>query len=201
MKKHLKTNYTKAIVIVHGASERQIVANILSKLHLNIKVHSRDKGNTSILISCLKDELNRTYFRNIREFSQRFGVEVIKSKPLNFKLFTIMDKDDDEKFLEDYMNKNMFKDHWLFDCIVPILNNPDLEEILYEIGYVDQKYKDKDKMRNYSKIFPISCCKLNVDAVEAVEAFSKTLRKTKKTNMYLFTEYCTDIVKDTLVNI
>jgi hypothetical protein len=95
----------------------------------------------------------------------------------------------------------MFKDHWLCDYIVPILNNPNLEEVLYDVGLIDNKYKGKDKMRNYSSIFPISCNKLDVDAVEAVEAFSKTLRKTRKTNMYIFTEYCVSLVKDTLVNI
>lgn len=202
MKKHLKTNYTKAIVIVHGASERQIVANILSKLHLNIKVHSRDKGKTSILISCLKNEFERTYFKSKRKFAEKFGIQVEGSEPINFKLFIVMDNDNvDEKSLKEYKNKKMFKDHWLCDYIVPILNNPNLEEVLYDVGLIDNKYKGKDKMRNYSSIFPISCNKLDVDAVEAVEAFSKTLRKTRKTNMYIFTEYCVSLVKYTLVNI
>lgn len=65
-------NYTKAIVIVHGKSEYDIVKYIKSKLRIPMETYSRDNGRSSIEISSLKDILNNQDFSTIQGFRNRF---------------------------------------------------------------------------------------------------------------------------------
>lgn len=65
-------NYTKAIVIVHGKSEYDIVKYIKSKLRIPMEPYSRDNGRSSIEISSLKDILNNQDFFYYPRFTNRF---------------------------------------------------------------------------------------------------------------------------------
>jgi hypothetical protein len=199
MKKRL-INYTRAIVIVHGASEMQIVNYIKSKLHLNIKIHANENGSRSILISGLNRELKKKYFINPNAFKNEFMVEQKGKQLANFKLFIIMDKDEsDVKIARGYTDKSMFKGHWLYDYIIPILNDQALEDPLLEVGIISSIPCNKEKLSTYYRIFPTVCDKLGYDSVKAIEDLDMKLRKSSKTNLYELTEYCLQIAKETLI--
>ncbi|WP_205314725.1 hypothetical protein [Ruminiclostridium herbifermentans] len=81
--------------------------------------------------------MNDSRFKSLDALLKYFeDVEIVFEKKKrrlspDFKIFTIMDTDDcTEKEKEDYINKSMFKGHWAYDYIVPIYNNPDLENVL-----------------------------------------------------------------------
>ena len=86
-------NHTKAIVIVHGQSEYNIVRYIKSKLRIPIEIYSRNNGKISIEISSVNDILKNRDFKDINGFVSKFAkVELNnKQKPVNVKIFMIMD--------------------------------------------------------------------------------------------------------------
>lgn len=57
-----KVRYLKALVIVHGKSEKQICEYIKSNLRLKIEIVSKEKGEKSIQINSLKHILNDSRF-------------------------------------------------------------------------------------------------------------------------------------------
>lgn len=76
-----KPCYLKAVVIVHGKSEKQICDYIKSNLRLKIEVVSEKKGEKSIQINSLKNTLNDTRFRSFDNFVAHFDdVEIVKKK-------------------------------------------------------------------------------------------------------------------------
>lgn len=131
-------NHTKAIVIVHGKSEYDIVRHIKSKLRIPIEIYSRDKGKISIEISSLNDILNNSDFLTIKGFLNKFSkVELDKKRnPKNVKIFMIMDVDSTSSAdFNAYKNKSFFPKTWLKNMLVPIWNDNNLEEVLEQIGY------------------------------------------------------------------
>ena len=126
-------NHTKAIVIVHGKSEYDIVRHIKSKLRIPIEIYSRDKGKISIEISSLNDILNNSDFLTIKGFLNKFSkVELDKKRnPKNVKIFMIMDVDSTSSAdFNAYKNKSFFPKTWLKNMLVPIWNDNNLEEVL-----------------------------------------------------------------------
>ena len=91
-------HYTKAVVIVHGKSEKQICQYIKNKLRLKIEIFSDKNGEKSIQITSLKNILNNTIFKSFKSFIKTFDdVELTcdgKSLDDDFKIFIIMDTDD-----------------------------------------------------------------------------------------------------------
>lgn len=138
-----KLNYTKALVIVHGKSEKQICQYIKNKLRLKIEIYSDKNGEKSIQITSLKNTLNNKIFKSYRNFINTFeDIELIDNKNINkdFKIFIIMDTDDcSEEEKRKFINKEMFKGHWAYDYIVPIYNIPELETVLQTRKFLLQK--------------------------------------------------------------
>lgn len=70
-----------------------------------------------------------------------------------------------------YQCKVMFKQHWLYEPIVPILNDNNLEEVLNDLGFTAAK---KNKEKNYRQIFPVVRGKQDLDTASDLQAaFSK----------------------------
>lgn len=139
--------FKKAVVIVHGKSEYSIVKHIRSKLRMPIEIYQKNGGERSIEISSIMDILNGANFKTRRNFLKEYGQIQTdeQNNLLNFKVFIIVDVDNTpQQNVENYCNKSMFKKHWLYDYIIPILNNKDLEEALNSIGYTAAK-NSKDK--------------------------------------------------------
>lgn len=70
--------YLKAVVIVHGKSEKQICEYIKSNLRLKIEIVSEKRGEKSIQINGLTNVLNDSRFRSFDAFIRFFeDVEVV----------------------------------------------------------------------------------------------------------------------------
>ncbi len=153
-------SYLKAVVICNGKSEKQLCDFIKSNLRIRIAVESDKKGEKSIQITSVMNTLNGKKFKTMAGFMREFSdVEIRKIKTKKylteeFKVFIIMDTDDcTDKQKNDYINKEMFRNHWLYPYIVPIFNSPNLENIL-EKAKIKFEKKGKERKKEYIKIFP-----------------------------------------------
>ena len=193
-------NYIKGVVICHGKSEVCLVKYIYTNLHLPIKVFAKNGGKNSIQITSLKTLLSAPPFNNLNNFVNQYDIETVgkgKHRVLqNFKLFIIMDTDDctaEQK--DDYINKEMFKGHWLYDHIVPIYNISNLEEVLVKSKIMSKKIKTGDKGEYYEKIFPINSNPLSNDTLYEVNTFNEQVRRVKSTNLETFIDHCLSLLE------
>lgn len=190
-----KPCYLKAVVIVHGKSEKQICEYIKSNLRLKMEVISDKKGEKSIQITSLMHILNDSRFESIDAFLDYYDdAEIIFEKKKrrlssDFKIFIIMDTDDcTAKQKEEYMNKSMFRKHWAYNHIISIYNSPALEDVLVK-AKIPFKKKGNDRKAEYIKIFPTSSKYTICEEVE-LNKFCENLKMIKDTNMNDFIEFC-----------
>lgn len=187
-----KLNYLKAIVIVHGKSEKQMCDFIKSKLRLNIHIESDKRGEKSIQITSVMNILKNTKYKNFKNFISNFQEVKLKSKKEindDFKIFIIMDTDDCSKEQEkSFIDKSMFLNHWAYEYIVPIYNIKNLEEVLSQcdIGYTK---KGLERKKEYIKIFPTDKKYIKKDSMQ-VKEFHEKIKKSRKSNLKDFTEFC-----------
>ena len=109
---------------------------------------------------------------------------------LNFKIFIIMDTDDcnvDQKI--SFKNGNMFKKYWFHPYVVPIYNSPNADEVFKHLGLLPAKFKDSEKTKLYSKIFPLDKNHKKKERHQ-LEEFYHSLSKKKSTNLDKFIKYC-----------
>ncbi len=188
-----KLNYLKAVVIVHGKSEKQICDFVKQQLRLKIDIVSDKKGEKAIQITSLKNILNNKIFGKKASFLKQYpDVELDKDEKEisnNFKVFIIMDTDDcTEEQKEKFILKEMFKGHWAYDYIVPIFNSPQLESVLTKAKVPFEKKGNKRK-KEYVKIFPTDEKYKKSDVIQ-INELSEKLRKIKTTNMEEFLDFC-----------
>lgn len=179
--------YTRAIVIVHGKSEYDIVRHIRSKLRVPIEIYAKDKGRHSIEISSIMGVLeNQTFQDKMKLLSSYNKIKYENNEILNLKIFIVMDVDSaSSDTVRRFKDKTMFKDHWLHSFIHPIINDKNLEQALNSIGYT-YATKNSEKSK-YSKIFPVERGKQDKDAIITLSA---ALKKTKKSNLDELLDYC-----------
>ena len=183
MKRQL--SYIKAVVICHGKSERTICSNLKSTLKINIEIDAKNNGENSIQITSLTKFLNSRKYKTRKDFLIFFKDKINKIDK-NFKIFTIMDTDDCTKYQKEaYLNKSMFKGHWLRKYIVPIANSPELESVLVQSGI---KFSNKgiDRKKEYGRIF-------SSFTREDYEQLEVNLRKCPSTNMNESIEFCLNL--------
>ena len=78
-----KPCYLKAVVIVHGKSEKQICEYIKSNLRLKMEIVGKEKGEKSIQINSLKHILGDYRFNSFESFVSFYDdVEVLKNSIL-----------------------------------------------------------------------------------------------------------------------
>lgn len=143
-------NYTKAVIIVHGKSEKQICQYIKNKLRLKIEIYSDKNGEKAIQITSLKNTLNNKIFKSFKNFIKTYeNIKLTddgKSLDSAFKIFIIMDTDDcSENQKKDFISKRMFESHWAYNNIVPIYNIPELETVLETANIPFKKQVTKGK--------------------------------------------------------
>jgi len=195
----MKLNYLRGLVICHGKSEVCLVKYIGTNLHLNVKQFSKHNGKNSIQITGLSNVLNSPPFNSINSLAKDYPIEITgrgSNKRINgFKLFVIMDTDDcTSQQKNDFISKQMFKEHWLYEYIVPIYNSPKLEDVLYQSGISTKKVKDSEKGDYYEKIFPINSKPFSDDTLNEVITFKEKLSGNRNTNMIEFVDYCLSIL-------
>lgn len=193
-------SYLKAVVICHGKSEKQLCDFIKSNLRIRIAVESDKKGEKSIQITSVMNTLNGKKFKTMAGFMREFSdVEIRKIKTKKylteeFKVFIIMDTDDcTDKQKNDYINKEMFRNHWLYPYIVPIFNSPNLENIL-EKAKIKFEKKGKERKKEYIKIFPTDSKYKNNEMIQ-IKDFCENLKKVNNTNMGEFINFCIELTK------
>lgn len=189
-KENRPTISMKVMTIVHGKSEYCICKSIQSNLRLKQEIISRDKGRSSIQINGIMDILNKDKrFHSINTFKRYFPDIEYKNKVLlNFRLFIIMDVDDcDNNTKKSFIDKSLFKQHWLYNYIVPIYNNPNLEKTMNDANIPITKKKD------YITIFPTNHGDLDI---QIAEEFLEKLKSCKSTNLDEYIEYCILIAKN-----
>lgn len=197
-KKKIKLNYSIGLVIVHGKTEYCMVRYIFSNLHLKFAIFAKHKGSYSIQINKLEDIFNDEVFSNKKNFEKKYldGNDIKNIE--NYKIFIIMDTDDCQPSKKDeYITKAMFKNHWLYNYIVPIYNSPNIERTFLESKISNKKIKDSEKGEYYSKIFPISKEKLSNNTLDEIKEFYNKMKKVNRdiSNLDVFIKYCIDNVK------
>ena len=104
--KNKKTeNYLKAVIICHGASEYYIAKHLKSNLRLKIEIDSKNNGEHSIQINSILNFLNTTTYVSEHNFIKKFKDDIPNGKiHPQFKIFIIMDTDDEELTHTDIEN-------------------------------------------------------------------------------------------------
>lgn len=150
----MRRRYDSCLVICHGKSELIFVENLRSNLRLKFKIFAKDNGNSSIQITGLENVLRKPPFKSLKTFKDKYDLDIRNRQIKSFKVFIIMDFDEmeyTEEIKRNYLNKSMFKDHFLRDYIVPIYNIKNFDDIMIKAGY---QINVKKKSSSYSKIFP-----------------------------------------------
>lgn len=191
-----KLVFLKAVVIVHGKSEKQMCQHVKQKLRLRLEIESDKNGEKAIQITSLEKFMNNKKFKNKSSFLKYFPYIELEQdgKTINsqFKIFIIMDTDDcTEKQKENFINKDMFKNHWAYDYIVPIYNSPQLEAVLEKANVPFEKTGIKRK-KEYIKIFPTDPKYEKSDTMQISE-LAKNLEHINQTNLDKFLNFCLDI--------
>lgn len=181
------------MVIVHGKSELNICKAVRSNLKIKQEIVSEKNGSHSIQVTSILKKLEERNFKNFSSFIREYpDIEHKKKELINFKIFIIMDLDDcNDIDKKNFKNKQMFKNHWLYDYIIPIYNEPNLEATMNFIGI------NVEKKADYIKIFPTNHGDLDVNMVEQL---SKKIKKTNKSNLSAYFEYCLSIEKENSIN-
>lgn len=174
--------------IVHGKSEYIICSSIKSNLRLKHEIVARDNGKTSIQITSVMDILNDRRFGTFNGFIRTFDdVDYKKGRLLNFSLFIIMDVDDcTEEQKTKFITKEMFRGHWLYEYIVPIYNEPNLEATMKEARIEVQQKKD------YIIIFPTNHGDLDINVAKD---FLDKIKSCECSNLNEYIEYCISIAE------
>ena len=184
--------------IVHGKSELLMCSSVKSNLKIKHEIHAKDRGRHSIQVNSVLQELNSKKFNmSLKDFSEKYDISYdSKNKRLvNFKLFIIMDLDDcTQEKAEQFKNKSMFNKHILYEYIVPIYNDPNLEKTIHDLGININK---KEKVKGYIKIFPTN--KGDLDIHMAEEFAEKLNKKCKNSNLGLYFDYCVSIARKNLI--
>lgn len=145
--------FDTCFVICHGKSEYIFISSLRSNLKLKFIVFADKNGNKSIQITSLLKLLKGRDFQTLTSFKKKYFLNVNKGKIQNFKVFIIMDFDEQEYTQEikaNYLNKSMFKGHFLYDHIIPIFNNKNFDEVMAKAGY---QIDANNKSISYNKIF------------------------------------------------
>lgn len=179
----LSPKKTRVMTIVHGKSEYHICRSIKSNLKIKHEIYAEKKGANSIQINGLMRLLDNGIFKDFDSFTRTYtDIDCKKRKLVNFKLFIIMDLDDCSKEMQNkFINKEMFKKHWLYDYIVPIYNNPNLEQTMIDADIPINKKKD------YITLFPTNHGDLDLE--KAIN-LSESLKKSKSSNFGKYIEHC-----------
>lgn len=191
-------NYTKAVVIVHGKSEKQICQHIKNKLRIKMEIYSDKNGEKAIQITSLKNTMNNKIFKSMNNLLNTYeDIELAedgKKISQNFKLFIIMDTDDcNDEQRKNFINKEMFQKHWAYNYIIPIYNTPELETVL-EKAKVPFKKTGIKRKKEYIKLFPTDAKYEKNDEVQ-IEELSKKLKNQNNTNMDIFFDFCLKSIK------
>ena len=174
-----KPNYCKGIIIAHGKSELLLAEHIKSNLHLPIEIYSLKNGKMSIQIDSLMIILGNNDFKSKNKLKQKYFIEEKNKKIVNFFVMPIMDLDDTtEEKIEKYKSGEMFRNHWLSSYIIPIWNDKNFDEVLFNLKLISKIPNDREKGKIYEELFPKNKGETDIQQVKKLldkfEPFDKT---------------------------
>ena len=146
---------TVFIAVNHGKCEEILCKYLSHVLRLDIILISRDGGEETISLKESGNFLREGHFRDMASLNRYYRrVKKIKGKANNLKLeditiFVIMDVDGDGLSARSFKSKDMFRESYFYDCIVPILSDPDLDTVLRNAGL---NISDRNKPESYRSI-------------------------------------------------
>lgn len=73
-----------------------------------------------------------------------------KLKMSEITIFVIMDVDSDRASAKSFRSKDLFRDSPFYECIVPIMSDPDLDSVMRQAGF---DIPERNKPKRYSEIF------------------------------------------------
>ena len=135
---------TNFITICHGKSEVILAKWITKETRVHIDVDSRNGGNNSVMINSLLEFMKENGYYDSSRLKKRYpNIEYRNRKGFkDLRIFIIMDVDNDERSVHEYLSKEMFKDCPLKDYIIPIINRRDLDDVFRSIGFeIDRNNK------------------------------------------------------------
>lgn len=166
-----------ALVVAHGACEIEFVRRLDRLLRVPILVSSRRDGGETVSVKGIRGYLESPPFRTAREFRGAFpivGGSYTDGQLLeDFRIFPMLDIDGDTLSRRAYITGSIFDgmDSDLRDIIVPIYNDPNLDEVMAELGYGRPGIK---KTRSYTAM-----CDAMTDPLELY----RSLERCDSTNM------------------
>lgn len=186
-------NCCEIFAMCHGKSELLISGHLRSALHVPLLDYGNNKGKNNIQIPSIMKELNTTRFKTKEGFLNHYKtIKVDKNGNIakDFQFFIIMDTDDcTPKEKEEFLNKKIFKNHWLKPYIVPIVNQKNLEEVMKKAKIHYDKINKKQKAETYIKIFPKVQSKIkDLNDVKYIREIKQKLLNCPRTNMEKFFE-------------
>ncbi len=139
-------NMTDFLIICHGKTEIILSRWLYRQTGARINIDSRNDGKNAIMLNNLIDFMKENGYYSVPKLKKRFrtieyqhrvGVE-------DLVIFIVMDVDVDKKLVNDFLTKKMFKGCPLYDCIIPILNDRNLDEVMGRIGLPVRSYNKTD---------------------------------------------------------
>lgn len=202
----MRKGYKRAYIIPHGKSEYEFINFVKGKLRLPIEIYRSDKSGNGVQITDINSLLSNNIFKS-NNF-RKIGFNIQKKKLYDAKVFFVMDLDrKPEKNNIPYDLAHQFKhgllydnSHWLFDSIISIYNDDDLEEVLRQI---DLPYaKRKKEKGNYNTMIEdwytgkIEQAEKTVSPIAIMEDLADKFRKIPTTNMEILLDYLIELAKE-----
>lgn len=180
-------SHSDIVVIAHGRSEMIMAKAVMKALRLQITVFNPYDGKQDVSIGNILDIMDKNGFREEHTIHKKFPDLNYESKGNphmpDLKIFPVMDIDSYGKMKKSYETGNMFKDYPFSNRIFPIFNDPNLDEVLKELGYkVDTN--GSNKVTSYHEIFD------NMDDNGFFELYGSMKEYPDMTNLPVFFETC-----------
>lgn len=173
---------TNTLVIAHGKTEMVLCHRISNLLRMPMVIVSRDRGEEAITISQLPTMLSTGPFSSeyrLHKAHPELGYNPRgKVKMPDLRIFTLMDVDMDRSLLKSYVSRDLFRDSPFRDRIVPVVNDPNMDVVMEEIGMGSVQIK---KTRSYARM---------VDGIEDPLDFLRRLEGSDSTSMDQFVRHC-----------
>lgn len=126
-------------IIAHGMSELDLFSGIIAWTDCDPHVFSRNGGRNAIVMSHLPAILSERPFdseKSLHNACPDFEYRP-RGRPVmpDLGIFPVMDYDGDDANVRSYVTGNLLRDVPLAPYVTPVLNYPNLEAVMDEIGY------------------------------------------------------------------
>lgn len=150
---------TNFIIICHGKSEIVLARWLQKETRVPLNIDSRNDGRNSVMINSLLEFMKENGYYDSSKLKKRYpNIEYKNRKGFkDLKIFIVMDVDTDESLVYDYMTKLMFRDCLLKDCIVPILNQKEMDSVFRSMGFEIDSSNKPESYRQALNSVDVDC--------------------------------------------